>query len=176
MDVVLKIMPIIGLDPCSELPSETPFHVPALARYFPPTNALDLEWHASSAYVNPPYGSGIVSWVSKLHAEVGRGHIGEAIALVPARTDTLWWRVVSKQTVCFIHGRLRFDRPAVAVVGEPEAAEEEEEEGMEPEEVNGKKKADAATFPSALLYWGRSPLRFAYFCEENNFGSCYRPS
>ncbi len=58
--------------------------------------------------MNPPYGSAIESWVAKLHAAFEAGAVTEAIALLPSRTDTVWFRMLRSYPRCFIAGRLTF--------------------------------------------------------------------
>jgi site-specific DNA-methyltransferase (adenine-specific) len=77
--------------------------------------------------MNPPYGRGIGEWVDKLRTEYQDGQTSEAIALVPARTDTQWWQMLRDYPVCLVGGRLRF--------GDAE---------------------NAAPFPSAVFYLGEN--------------------
>jgi hypothetical protein len=56
--------------------------------------------------MNPPYGDAIGSWTDKLIAEHRSGNVSEAIALVPARVDTLWFKPFNY--AFFISGRLKF--------------------------------------------------------------------
>jgi hypothetical protein len=59
-------------------------------------------------WLNPPYSCPGV-WMAKLQAEVELGRVKEAIALVPAATDTNWLSPVLKlQPVCFWKGRIKF--------------------------------------------------------------------
>lgn len=64
-------------------------------------------WHGK-VYMNPPYGRALPKWVEKLCAEFGAGHITEAIALLPSRTDTRWFRSLRNYPRCFLHGRVKF--------------------------------------------------------------------
>jgi site-specific DNA-methyltransferase (adenine-specific) len=63
------------------------------------------------------------------------------IALIPSRTDTLWWQELVRptaQAVCYWKGRIHF--------------------------IGAK---HGAPFPSALIYWGREAGRFkAVFCKH----------
>ena len=54
--------------------------------------------------MNPPYGITIKYWIDKILTE----NIDEAILLLPARTDTNWFRKLNDFPVCFINGRLNF--------------------------------------------------------------------
>ena len=74
--------------------------------------------------MNPPYGRVIEDWVKKLVLHHENGDVPAAIALVPARTDTQWFRLMRDYPVCFVTGRLRFS------------------------------EADPAPFPSAAFYLG----------------------
>jgi hypothetical protein len=81
--------------------------------------------------MNPPYGTTIGAWVEKLCKEYACGNVTEAIALVPARTDTEWFQLFDDFPVCFVHGRLKF---------------------------SGSK--NSAPFPSAVVYLGHDVARF----------------
>lgn len=107
-DIIERALAVLGgtidLDPCAE-PAKS---VPALRHYTAADDGLSKPWHGH-VYMNPPYGNTIGDWIAKLAAECAKpGHVTCAIALVPARTDTKWWRVLSSHPVCFIEGRLRF--------------------------------------------------------------------
>lgn len=99
---VVKVFGKIDLDPCAD-PALT---VPALRHFTKQNDGLVQAW-AGRVYMNPPYGDGIQQWVEKLCAEPG---VIEAIALVPARTDTAWFRLLRDYPVCFISGRLKFSQ------------------------------------------------------------------
>jgi hypothetical protein len=118
----------IDLDPCSE--GGEPPNVPAHAHYTAADDGLAHSWHGR-IYMNPPYGREISDWVEKLCSEYEVGQVTEAIALVPSRTDTRWWRRLREYPVCFVQGRLTF-------VG----------------------SQDPAPFPSAVFYLGRDIARF----------------
>jgi site-specific DNA-methyltransferase (adenine-specific) len=61
--------------------------------------------------MNPPYGKQIVPWLQKAVAEVQQGHADRVVALLPARTDTIWWHtyVIPYGIVHFLKGRVRFE-------------------------------------------------------------------
>jgi site-specific DNA-methyltransferase (adenine-specific) len=59
-------------------------------------------------YVNPPYGRGILDWMRCAANPVNRSPV---IALVPARTDTVWWQeyvAAYANRIAFWCGRLTF--------------------------------------------------------------------
>jgi hypothetical protein len=68
-------------------------------------------------YLNPPYGREIDNWVARLVDEHASGSVPEAVALVPARVDTEWFRRLDPFPRCFIWGRqqhLELDREGTA--------------------------------------------------------------
>jgi phage N-6-adenine-methyltransferase len=100
--------------------------------YSPQDNGLVQPWHGL-CYMNPPYGrhQHIDEWTLKARMEAK--HPGcTVVALLPARTGTLWWHssVPYAQLCVFVKGRLRFHLPG----GEP--------------------APHSAGFPSALVAWG----------------------
>ena len=135
-DVVLELarqMGPIALDPCSNETSIVGATVEW--RLERDGDSLMRPWPATGmVWVNPPYGRSVGLWTSRCrdYAWVSGG---EAIALVPARTDTTWWHrdcvPPKSDAVCFWKGRLTF-------LGAPASA----------------------PFPSALVYWG--PRRFKF--------------
>ncbi len=123
-DIIERVQAAIGpieLDPCSD--GKT---VPADAHFTAKDDGLAQTW-AGKVYMNPPYGDAIKVWVEKLCAEYAAGNVTEAIALVPARVDTEWFRMFRDFAVCFVNGRLKFS-------------------GHE----------NSAPFPSALVYLGKN--------------------
>jgi len=119
----------IDLDPCSD--GGDPPNVPAAIRYTKRENGLRRVWEGR-VYMNPPYGKVIGLWVRKLRFDYERGAVTEAVALLPARVDTRWWRELENYPVLFVRGRLKFphqdDKP-----GEPPTS---------------------APYPSAIVYLG----------------------
>jgi hypothetical protein len=118
----------IDLDPCSD--GGDPPNVPAHAHYTAADDGLVHPWQGR-IYMNPPYGREIGDWVEKLCTEHEAGRVTEAIALLPSRTDTQWWKRLRTYPVCFVQGRLTF-------VG----------------------SQDPAPFPSAVFYLGQDTARF----------------
>lgn len=132
VDAAVAALGAIDLDPCSN-PGEP--NVPARTRFTAEDDGLAQGWRGR-VYMNPPY-SRADDFCRKLADEVRFGNVEAAIALVPSRTDTAWFRSLSGADVlCFVSGRLKFLQPT----GEP---------------------ANSAPFPSMAVYFGPSPERFA---------------
>lgn len=129
---VIQVMGNIDLDPCADSTKG----VPALNHFLREDDGLALVW-AGRVYMNPPYGTEIVKWVKKLVLEHNQGDVNEAIALVPARTDTQWFSLMRAYPRCFIRGRLKFS-------------------GHE----------NSAPFPSAVFYLGANRPRFVEIFSE----------
>ena len=113
----------IDLDPCSN--SKLKPNVPAELHYTMEDDGLSKSW-MGKIYMNPPYGREIKDWVIKLIEEQEKGNIDEAIALVPARTDTEWFASLDPHPWCAIKGRLKFSE-----------------------------NPNSAPFPSAIFYLGQ---------------------
>lgn len=126
---VVALFGTIDLDPCSNSTGEP--RIPAAKHFREADNGLDQPWRGK-VYMNPPYGREIGAWVDKLADEFDYGNVSEAIALVPARTDTAWWAHLPASMVCFVTGRLSFSD-----------------------------HENPAPFPSAVCYLGRDAPRFA---------------
>ena len=94
-------------------------------RYFDKSiNGLDQDWTKDICWLNPPYGRTIGQWVKKASITASGG--GVVVALLPARTDTKWWRYVMTATeIIFLDGRVKF----------------------------GNSK-NSAPFPSVIVIWG----------------------
>ena len=103
---VIDVMGAIDLDPCSN--SKDNPNIPALKHYTKEDDGLSYEWEGR-VYVNPPYGNAIPDWVQKIVQEHKKGNIAQCILLVPARTDTRWFRALKEYPRCFMHGRVRFN-------------------------------------------------------------------
>lgn len=130
IDAVIECMGGIDLDPCSnshELPN-----IPAGEHFTADDDGLRQIWRGR-VYMNPPYGREIIDWVDKLVASHESGDVTEAIALVPARTDTQWWQRLRDYPVCLVVGRFKF--------GEAD---------------------NSAPFPSAMFYLGTQIDKFYY--------------
>ena len=126
---ILRAFPVIDLDPCAEQAAVK--NVPAKRHLTIADDGLEYGWRGR-VFANPPY-SRVQDFADKVAMEAE--NIDEAIILVPARTETKWWRTIPATHVCFFHGRLKFV---------PESGDAD----------------GAATFPSAALYVGKTWLRF----------------
>lgn len=107
---VLRAMGEIDLDPCSNSHEEP--NIPAKTHYTKEDDGLANPWYGR-VYLNMPYGrgpNGILPWCRKLHEEVVAGRVEKALALVPARPGSFWWRTLSIKATCIVlvDGRLKF--------------------------------------------------------------------
>lgn len=127
VDRVLAVLGEIDLDPCAEDARS----VPAREHLTRAEDGLSRAW-SGRVYMNPPYKRDIPKWITKLKAEYERGDVTEAVALVPARTDTEWFSELRVYLRCFIVGRLKFSG-----------------------------HHNSAPFPSAVFYLGDEGERFA---------------
>lgn len=105
IDLVIKVMGGIDLDPCSNS-VEHP-NVPAAKHYSIAEDGLSQEW-SGRVFLNPPYGRTIHRWTQKLRGSFEGDEVCQAIALLPARTDTGWMFGLRQFPRCFLRGRLRF--------------------------------------------------------------------
>lgn len=102
---VCEVFGEIDLDPCSN--SHTDPHVSADHYFTEADDGLSCRWFGN-VYMNPPYGDVISDWVDKAATSYETGDINAAILLVPARTDTQWFRRLRSFPRCFVWGRLKF--------------------------------------------------------------------
>jgi len=102
---VVRTLGRIDLDPCGNWFGEQ--RIPASKHYTAEDDGLTCLWHGK-VYMNPPYGRALPGWIDKLITEYIAGEVSEAIALVPSRTDTRWFRKLKEYPRCFIWGRLSF--------------------------------------------------------------------
>ena len=127
---VIALFGRINLDPCSNSSDPALANVPADAYWTLADNGLVQPWHGR-VYMNPPYGDEIAGWVGRMRGAYETGEISEAVALLPARTDTAWFQSLADYRMCFIRGRLKFS-------------------GSE----------NSAPFPSAVVYVGADAALF----------------
>lgn len=73
----------------------------------PTFDGLKIKWKKMN-FVNPPYNE-VHKWIDKSIAESKKGN--HVIMLIPARTDTKWFRTLYENgcTILFIQGRLKFN-------------------------------------------------------------------
>lgn len=141
---VLDLFGHIDLDPCSNAKGDDA-NVPARFHFTREDDGLTQSWRIPGwvddhgavstsvrVYMNPPYGDEIVPWVERLIRAYTTGEIDEAIALLPARTDTQWFQPLFDYPMCFVEGRLKFVGP----------------------------KTETAPFPSVVVYLGDDLVAF----------------
>lgn len=105
VELVLAVLGEVDLDPCSN--SKKKPNVPAKKVFTKSEHGLAYEWEGK-VYMNPPYGQVLAEWIEKLASEFEAGRVVEALALVPSRTDTEWFRRLHHYPRCFLFGRLKF--------------------------------------------------------------------
>lgn len=128
LERVVQVLGVIDLDPCSNS-RDTP-NVPAKKLFTKEDDGLSRQW-VGKVYMNPPYGRELPLWLNKLVGEHATGKVGEALALVPSRTDTDWFHKLRRFPRCFLFGRLQFS-------------------GHD----------NSAPFPSMVVYLGKNSERF----------------
>jgi len=100
---VFKALPVkFDVDPCSPGAEIVPW-IPAKYHITLKEDGLKTDW-SGRVWMNPPYGNQTEKWMQRL-LDYGNG-----IALLFARTDTIWFHkfVPSADAICFVKGRLRF--------------------------------------------------------------------
>jgi DNA N-6-adenine-methyltransferase (Dam)/ASCH domain len=103
IELIVRVLGAIDLDPCADDGK----HVPALLHYTAADDGLSKPWHGR-VFFNPPY-SCPGKWVAWFLQEYAAGRATEAIALLPAATDTNWmFPILKAQPVCFWKGRIKF--------------------------------------------------------------------
>ena len=105
LDLVVKVLGVIDLDPCSN-PTAM---VPATRHFTVADDSLAQPWRGR-IFMNPPYGRVITKWTQKFVQSYCSGEMTEGLALVPSRTDTKWFQhfYPHRAAICFIDGRLHF--------------------------------------------------------------------
>ena len=96
--------PSFDLDPCSPGALVVPW-IPAADHYTTKEDGLSKSW-SGRVWLNPPYGRQTAEWLLRLKEH------GDGIALVFARTDTLWFQTidVKAEVLVFPAGRIQFIR------------------------------------------------------------------
>ena len=135
VEAARAVMGGIDLDPASsDHAQET---VRAAAYHTLETDGLARPWRGR-VWLNPPYRADLIAaFVEKLLDELEAGNVTEAVLLVHARTDAVWFHEAAggAAAVCLTRGRIRFATP----------------DGP----------GDSPTTGSAFLYFGDCPDRFA---------------
>ncbi|BAZ10933.1 C-5 cytosine-specific DNA methylase [Calothrix sp. NIES-4071] len=143
IELVLQVLNEIDLDPCAEGNK----NIPARSHYTKIDDGLQHEWYGR-LFINPPF-SHPAEWIAKLQAELLNGRVSEAIALLPAATDTDWLNSVLKtQPVCFWKERIIFL-----------------DADLKPNLL--------ATQSHCLVYWGNNQYKFRQIFEQ--YGIVYLP-
>lgn len=115
-------------------------------------NGLLHGWKSPALWINPPYRRGLIeAFTAKLIVETDMGTLGQAMALLPARTDTAWFRpfFYKRFALCFLHGRIRFNNDL------------------------GYATQTGGKFPSVIAYYGLNFHRF--YDEFEPFGAVCPP-
>jgi hypothetical protein len=136
LDLVIKVLGEIDLDPCSN--SREDPNVPATYHLTQEDDGLSKPW-TGRVFMNPPYGDVIEAWVDKLISEYEKENVSEAIALTGARTDTAWFKKLLNYPFpcCLVDGRIKFS--------------------------NAK---NSSTIGSAIFYLGPDVLKFSNVFKE----------
>lgn len=144
LEAARRVLGTIELDPASCAAANVV--VQAQRFYTIADDGLNQPWHCHTLWLNPPYGktgnrSNQDIWSSRLVQHYRLGHVGEALLLVNAATDTAWFQALGREfPICLIAGRLKFWRPEVA--------------------------ADSPTHGNALVYMGDMPRLFQTVCKN----------
>jgi hypothetical protein len=111
LDAVIACMGAIDLDPCSNS-QEIP-NMPAARHYTVQDNGLVQPWEGR-VFLNPPFGTGVELWFSKLYLERSEGQTTEAIVVWKSATETAAWKTLTAIScrVCFPSARIRFIGPS----------------------------------------------------------------
>ena len=112
-DIVERVRRVLGgrifLDPCSC--AEANKVIQADWFFSKEDDGLSFDWEGDTVFMNPPYGDEIGKWVEKLVAAAEAHAVGPAVALLPNRTDTAWFKRLRDYPRCHIDGRLKFWGP-----------------------------------------------------------------
>lgn len=75
-------------------------------------DALTNSWGYHRTFLNPPYGRGMMAWITKCIMEAQRG--ATVVALVPSRTGSQWFRsaLIEAQVRMDLYGREKFVDPS----------------------------------------------------------------
>ena len=105
-DIARKVMGSIDLDPASSC--EANLNIKAERYYTREMDGLSLGWHGN-VWLNPPYGQGMINWVTKTFAEYDNQNIDQIILLVKPSVSTKWFAMLSRRCVrCETDQRIQF--------------------------------------------------------------------
>ena len=112
IEAVREVLGDIALDPASN--ADANMTVNATLFYDAATDGLTKSWKAATVFLNPPYckigsTSNQERWTGKLLSEYAAGHVGQAILLVNAATETQWFQQLYDFPICFVRGRIQFE-------------------------------------------------------------------
>ncbi len=105
LERVLKVFDRIDLDPCSN-DKRVP-NIPAERHYTRGDDGMERTWRCGTMYMCPPLEE-TARWVTRLNSEYVTGKVRSAIALLPARTDEIWFKQLSSYACCFLWGKTKF--------------------------------------------------------------------
>lgn len=142
-----------------------------------PTDSLKLSWPLDGLiWCNPPYGNELARCAMKIAEQARRG--AEILTLVPARTDTQWWTVLSPRVWCAWRGRITFLEQEAAWRARACRALQRRGQKCDPATLEPRRWVtetlvanEAAPFPAALCYHGWRPGAFA--AHFSRFGEIY---
>ena len=85
-----------------------PYNTKCQHYFTPGANALLQKWQGVY-WLNPPYGAALRHWLKKAYESARDG--ATVVCLLPARTDTHWWRdyVLPHAEIRFLRGRVKFN-------------------------------------------------------------------
>lgn len=138
--------------------------VRALEAVSPPADSLILDWPTDGCiWCNPPYGRALGRCAAKIAEQAARG--AEILTLVPARTDTKWWRQLAPVCWCAWQGRICFLEDAAAwrvrMAKQKKLTAAQAAELVPRRQFGELVASDAAPFAAALCYHGPRPELFA---------------
>ena len=136
LEAVRAVLGSVDIDPASN--AEANEIVQAATFYDIHDDGLSHDW-TGTVFLNPPYGRDGISnqerWSHRLMEQYAAGITTEAILLVNAVTERVWFQPLWDYPICFTDHRIPFYRPG-GVPGQP-------------------------VIGSAFVYFGKNPDRFA---------------